>query len=85
MKQIKYLLLAVLGIIFFATCQNNEKLNPESVFQDVSTPPNELDKWIKENFTVPYNIRVNYKFVDNEISTAINVDPARIECAKILL
>ncbi|MGI6793635.1 putative zinc-binding metallopeptidase [Bacteroides sp. KG68] len=85
MKRITYLLLAMLGIAFFATCQSDTKLHPESIFQDVSTPPNELDNWIKEHFTTPYNIRVNYKFVDNEISTAINVDPARIECAKVLL
>ena len=85
MKHIKFTLLIIIGLITATSCKE-EKLEAESIFDtETDTQPNALDKWIIKTYTRPYNIRINYKFVDNETNISKNVDPAKEECAKVLL
>lgn len=85
MKYIKFTLLIIIGLITAISCKE-ERLEAESIFDtETDTQPNALDEWIIKTYTQPYNIRINYKFVDNETNISKNVDPAKEECAKVLL
>ncbi|MBO5584666.1 MAG: putative zinc-binding metallopeptidase [Prevotella sp.] len=61
------------------TACSDEKLSSESVFNVQEETPNEFDLWIKKNFTDPYNIRFNYRYIDNESDRKYNVSPADYE------
>lgn len=61
------------------TACSDEKLSSESVFNVQEETPNEFDLWIKKNFTDPYNIRFNYRYIDNESDRTYNVSPADYE------
>lgn len=66
MKKIYYLLLLPLMAFSFAACSDDDFT--ESIFdtdiavvdEDATTYP--FDLWIYENFTVPYNVQIDYKF-----------------------
>jgi substrate import-associated zinc metallohydrolase lipoprotein len=74
MKKIFYLLIFVL--VLFAGCDEEDDLGPSII--DTSTPKlSELDTWIRENYTTPYNVEIKYKWDDTELENdKILVPPA---------
>ncbi|HXK75301.1 MAG TPA: putative zinc-binding metallopeptidase [Bacteroidaceae bacterium] len=77
MKILKYILL--LGIVsIFASC-SEDSLDSESIFKDEKTTPNALDTWLSDNYTSPFNIRFNYRYVDIESDREYNLVPAEYD------
>lgn len=87
MKLHKYILMAVAGLAL-ASC-SEEKLGP-SIFPDDNPPadPNgysyKFDKWVEQNFLLPYNLDFKYKMEDVESSMDYNLVPATFENARDL-
>jgi len=73
MKALKYLLLCF--TIGLCSC-SEEALNPVSIFQDSTQKMNDFDTWLYNNYTQPYNIKFNYKYVDIETDQTYNLVPA---------
>lgn len=77
---IKYLAIASLAIAFGA-CSEEEELG-ESIL-DTSTPElTELDKWIRNEFTYPYNIEVIYRWEEFEFDIERYLYPAELQNVK---
>lgn len=54
-------------------------LSPDSVFNDLEVQQNNLDNYIKANYTTDYNIAIVYKFVEAESDLNYNLSPASYE------
>lgn len=69
------MLLSLSGLV--ASC-SDEGPSDESIFaEDVKAPErNEFDTWLYLNYTHPYNIQFNYKYVDKESDNTYNLVPA---------
>jgi len=68
----------MLGVLLFGSCSRDEDLGESLI--DTSTPElNEMDQWIRENFTDPYNIEVKYRFDDAEVDNGKVLTPAKLE------
>lgn len=77
---IKYLGIASL-VIAFSACSEDEDLG-ESIL-DTSTPElTDLDKWIRKEFTYPYNIEVVYRWSEFEFDIERYLYPATVENIK---
>ncbi|MBD5188011.1 MAG: putative zinc-binding metallopeptidase [Muribaculaceae bacterium] len=87
MKLHKYFLMAVAGLSL-AAC-SEEKLGP-SIFPDDNPPadPNgysyKFDKWVEQNFLIPYNLDFKYKMEDIESSMDYHLVPASFDNARDL-
>ncbi len=66
---------------FLASCRKEDKLDPNSVFIDSKLTQNDLDKYIYENITKPYNIDILYKYVDKESDMNYNLVPATYDAS----
>ncbi|PXY03226.1 hypothetical protein DF185_03845 [Marinifilum breve] len=64
MKFIKYFFLMILAAAFVA-CDDDENLGESNIV--VETQMNEIDQWIFNNLTEPYNIEVKYRWDDTEL------------------
>lgn len=68
MKNIYYKVTGVLflcAVFTFTACENEPSLTDSQI--DTSTPIlNELDVWLRDNFIVPYNIEIQYKWDIND-------------------
>ncbi|WP_282016438.1 zinc-binding metallopeptidase [Marinifilum flexuosum] len=74
----KYICFLMLGVLLFSSCDSDEDLGESLI--DTSTPElNETDQWIRENFTIPYNIEVKYRFDDAEVDNGKVLTPAKLE------
>lgn len=87
MKLHKYILMAAAGLAL-AAC-SEERLGP-SIFPDDNPPadPNgysyKFDKWVEQNFLLPYNLDFKYKMEDVESSMDYHLVPASFENARDL-
>lgn len=87
MKIYKYFLMAVAGLAL-ASC-SEEKLGP-SIFpyDDPEADPNgysyKFDKWVEQNFLLPYNLDFKYRMEDIESSMDYHLVPATFEKARDL-
>jgi len=80
MKKICFILgLLVAGAVVFTSCE--EKLGP-SIFCTEPIERNNFDQWLFDNFVLPYNVEILYKFVDIESSLNHNLIPASLENSK---
>lgn len=87
MKYIKTLAVACVAL-FMASC--DEELSSTSVIPDdsfgvsdtTSANVSDFDKWLERHFTAPFNIRLQYKYIDKEAPQNYNVIPAKEENAK---
>ena len=82
MNKIAYTLLFLLvGAVLFSGCDND---NPsgESIFVDPTGEKTEFEKWLKENYVDPYNVRVAYRLEDIETDFDYNVVPADLKKSK---
>lgn len=81
MKKI-YLLLALTSIL--ASCSKEDDLNPDSVLLGMGGDTwvkNELDDWLYQEFVIPYNIEVKYKWDPYEVNlqkTFVPVDESKV-------
>ena len=75
MKKIIFIICLFAGGLF-ASCQMEDDLNPNSIFD--TTPPlrNEFDNWLIENFLNPYNVDFKYRMEDFESSLSHTLAPA---------
>lgn len=81
MKTKYFHLIALLFIALGFTACDNEELNSKSVITDgmfdTGTSDNSaFDDWLYENYTKPYNIQFNYRYIDKETVQSYNVIPA---------
>ncbi|MDR0560253.1 MAG: putative zinc-binding metallopeptidase [Prevotellaceae bacterium] len=82
MKKIFYTPVLLLTVFVLASCEKDEPDYNRSIF-DTSTPElNSFDKWLRDNYTTPYNIVVKYKLHDVETDFAYNVIPADLTKSK---
>ena len=78
MKHIKYIFYFIITLSTLVAC-SEDNLEANSIF-DTDTPElNDFDKWIRKNYTEPYNIQVKYKFDDKESDNTYNLSPAKYE------
>src|SRR5258706_7545910 len=75
MKEIKIIIVALSMGIFMFSCKKEDALgsvdNIPGLGGDVWTP-GEIDKWIFDTLTVPYNIGVKYKWDQGELQADFN-------------
>jgi substrate import-associated zinc metallohydrolase lipoprotein len=88
-KILIYLFALFLTAPFFTSCDHDGDMSPESVIVDKTTVKNEFDKWLEQNYTIPYNIDFRYRSDDREYSMDYTLVPPTYEksvaMAKILL
>ncbi|MRJ08352.1 hypothetical protein EQP59_09180 [Ornithobacterium rhinotracheale] len=64
-KNIKYSIFALSGLLFLASCEGSEDLSSKSVINVSQTPNSEFQTYLNQNFEKPYNIAVNYQWQNN--------------------
>ncbi|WP_316804624.1 putative zinc-binding metallopeptidase [Pedobacter nototheniae] len=79
--KIKYNLICLALISLIYTSCKKEKLSDKSVFVDSNLPKNALDNYVYNNYTVPYNIDIIYKYVDRESDITYNLVPATYDAS----
>ena len=84
-KHVSYfltLLLSYFLLITLLSCKEEGPDTANSIF-DTSTPElNSFDRWLRQNYVTPYNIRMYYRLRDVETDFSYNVVPADIQKAK---
>lgn len=76
MKKSKiYIFIVVLFAAFFSACSEDE-LSSQSVITEAQRKENDFDRWIKENYVIPYNIDFKYRMEDIESDRDYNLIPA---------
>ena len=84
----KYLLFFTVLIAFgFYSCNEDDGFNDESVFVDEpELDPNsytyKFDKWLEENYLIPYNLQFRYKMQDVGADMFFNLVPTKLEKAQ---
>lgn len=66
-----------------ASCDNDDP-SDTSIFTTTQTADTEFDKWLNDNYVVPYNIQVNYLYNDKLSDNSYNVVPATITNSKAM-
>ena len=61
------------------TSCSDEKLDSTSIFQDSPQQPNAFDRWIYNNYTMPYNIDLKYHMEDIESNYQFTLVPADLQ------
>jgi len=74
-------LVAVQTLLFVSSCQEDEVDTSISVIKDDQTPQNDLDRWLLKNYVEPYNVKLRYRWEDNEINMDYILVPVKYECA----
>lgn len=85
MKRIYFLILIAAALTSLYSCEKEDKLRDESVVTIQKVYQNDLDKWIYENLTKPYNVEIKYKWDANEITNKFRVTPPSMEKTKEFL
>ena len=81
MKRIIFYFVAVVTIALWS-CKEDVPDTDNSIF-DTDTPElDSFDRWLRQNYVTPYNMRVYYRLRDVEIDFDYNVIPADIPKAK---
>ena len=82
MKYIKILMFA--GILSAASACTTDEINSDSIFKNKETVQTDFDKWLTKNFTDPYNVQFNYRYIDKLSDNRYNVVPADEEKSKVI-
>lgn len=88
--KIKFLSAVAIGLasLAFTSCSeetlSDTSVIPDGSFGQTAENDSEFDKWIKDNYTTPYNIRLQYRYLDKETDLTYNVVPAKIPQSKAL-
>jgi substrate import-associated zinc metallohydrolase lipoprotein len=64
------------AMLLFGSCSKEESLDDNSIFDTTSPQRNELDTWLLNNYTNPYNIDFKYRYDDKESDRKYNLAPA---------
>ncbi len=82
MKKILFLFFAI--SILFTSCTKDEDLGKSLI--DTSTPElNDVDDWIRENYTYPFNVEVKYRWDNSEVDNSkILTPPAKADVIPFL-
>ena len=82
-KTARYIAMAALAAtaIGFSACSEDSVDEGMSVIKDSQTPQNALDRWLYQNYVLPYNIELRYRWEDNETSMDYILVPAKYENA----
>jgi substrate import-associated zinc metallohydrolase lipoprotein len=78
-----YISIAVSAVAAVSSCYKDE-LSPTSVIMDSVNPETDFDRWLNENFLLPYNINFIYRYEDIESDMDYDLVPADETCARIL-
>jgi len=85
MKRI-YILLLISSVLFsLYSCDKEDELRDETVMVLDEPFQNELDLWIYDNLTKPYNVEVKYKWDSREIGSDFHVTPPNMKKTKEFL
>lgn len=77
MKKYIYTLLFAASIVLGACSE--DKLDSHSIFNTESPERDAFDTWLLLNYVVPYNIQLNYKYIDKESDNTYNLIPAEYD------
>lgn len=77
--------LPLLFLVVFSSCRKEEALDSKSIFDTTPVNRDAFDQWIQDEYTAPYNIWVNWKYVDKEASMSYNLAPSERQKAAIVL
>ncbi len=72
-----YTFLTIIMLLGVCSCQKEDALSDTSVIYTKELHKGELDQWIKENFTDPYNIEIKWKWDDSEVDDKYTLVPPR--------
>lgn len=86
MKKVEFIILFfILPLLLLTSCSNNDPDEESICSEDVKAPErNAFDTWLYLNYTHPYNIQFNYKYVDRESDNSYNLAPADLDKAKAM-
>ncbi|TAJ13962.1 hypothetical protein DMA11_07165 [Marinilabiliaceae bacterium JC017] len=83
-KMNKHIWLVLVVLMAFTSCSQEEDLGESLI--DTSTPQlNEVDKWIRDNYTTPYNVEVKYRWDDSEVDNSKVLTPPKLEMVQPFL
>lgn len=86
MKNKKYIYsitILLCGMTLLQSCKKEEVLNVDLSQYNIDSPvKSELDKWIGQTLTDPYNIELIYRFERNETDPARNISPIELNRVK---
>ena len=85
LRNISLLLLA--SAAFTLTSCSDDDLSSDSIFKEdleAAEQTSEFDKWLNTNYRDTYNIKLMYRYVDNESDRYYNVIPADFDKSKAL-
>ena len=71
-------LFSIAALMLVSSCSDPEE-DLDISFLDVDTETNAIDQWIVQNYTDPYNIAINYKWVPFELATDKTLVPVKEE------
>jgi len=71
-------LFAIAAMTLASSCSDPEE-DLDISFLDVDSETNAIDRWIVQNYTDPYNIAINYKWVPFELATDKVLVPVKEE------
>lgn len=82
MKKILFLFFSI--SILFTSCTKEDDLGKSLI--DTSTPElNDVDQWIRENYTYPFNVEVKYRWDNSELDNSkILTPPAKADVIPFL-
>jgi substrate import-associated zinc metallohydrolase lipoprotein len=82
MKKILFLFFAISTL--FTSCTKDDELGKSLI--DTSTPElNDVDEWIRENYTYPFNVEVKYRWDNSEVDNSkILTPPAKADVIPFL-
>ena len=83
MKKIFFILFACTAALTFVACSDDEPKQP-SIFANEIKDSTDFDRWLRTNYSDPYNIRIIYRYQDYETDQTYNVIPAKMENVKAL-
>lgn len=78
MKKIYFLLMICISFALSWSCGEDD-LDPQSIFGEERVEKNEFDEWLYQNYTLPYNIDLKYRFEYKESDTRYNLVPAQYD------
>lgn len=77
MKRLIYTVMIAAGMLLASCTDRQSDLDPDSIYGSTSTKvENDFDRWLKKNFTDPYNIEFKYRWEDKESDMDYNLSPA---------
>lgn len=78
-KYILSVLSVVVGVLSMTSCDDDNKIESESVITVDNYVMNDFDKWLEQNYVLPYNIAFKYRYEEIESDLNYYTVPAQME------